>query len=337
MTKNLTNSAIERQNVLNNQVALEKINEHLALGGFDFEDDVFFTKQQLMDLFEVSNATIERYISKFNNELKLNGYQVLRGKKLNLFKSLAFDTLTNEGSKITVIGVFNFRSTLNLAMLLVESEKAQEMRSRILDIVIDVFAQKTGGYPKFINQRDANYLSSSYQEYSCRKEFTSALNQYLEMGNYKYAIYTNKIYQLVFKENAKEYKQILRLSTQDRVRDTLYSEVLITISSIENGLANEMKSKFEQLGRKLHPKELDQLIDELSKNSYLQPFIENARTTMASRDMSFRDALHSRLEHYIQAVSSNDFNKFLGETSRSLEEQLSDPETLEILKRLKDC
>ena len=46
--------------------------------------------------------------------------------------------------------------------------------------------------------------------------------------------------------------------------------------------------------------------------------------------------LHTKLEAYIQVVPEGDFDKFLGEASKSLEEQLADPETLEVLKRLKD-
>jgi hypothetical protein len=57
---------------------------------------------------------------------------------------------------------------------------------------------------------------------------------------------------------------------------------------------------------------------------------------MSSRDFSFRDELHDKLEHYIQTVPKSDFNKFLGEKSKSLEERLSNPETLAVLKRLKD-
>ena len=57
---------------------------------------------------------------------------------------------------------------------------------------------------------------------------------------------------------------------------------------------------------------------------------------MASRDLCFRDALHEKLEAYIKAVPEADFERFLGEKSKSLEEQLSDPETLAVFKRLKD-
>lgn len=57
---------------------------------------------------------------------------------------------------------------------------------------------------------------------------------------------------------------------------------------------------------------------------------------MASRDLGFRDALHHKLEMYINSIPSGDFDRFLGETSKSLEERLSDPDTLAVFKRLKD-
>jgi len=336
MAKDLTNSAINRQNVLNNRYALKKIKQHLDLGGLNFEGDVFFTKQQLMTMYDVSDTTVERYIKKHSDELKLNGYLLLKGKKLKEFKEVAIGAFTDEGTKTTVLGVFNFRAMLNFAMLLTESEKAKAVRSRILDIVIEVVAERAGGHTKFINQRDLDYLPSAYQEFNYRKEFTNALSNYLDMGTYKYGVYTNKVYQLVFKENAKEYKQILKLTDKDKVRDTLYAEVLKAIASVENGLAADMKAKSTQLGRKLFPHEVDLMIDELNNHPYLKPIIEDARTKMASRDMSFRDALHIKLESYLQTVSECDVEKFLGEASRSLEEQLSDPETLAVFKRLKD-
>lgn len=336
MNNDLTNSPIHRQNVLNNRYALAKIEQHLDLGGIKFEQDIYFSKQQLMTLFDVSDTTVERYIKNHGDELRANGYVVLRGKKLKEFKALDFGAFIDEGTKTTVLGLFNFRAMLNFAMLLTESEKAKAVRSRILDIVIDVVAERAGGHTKFINQRDVDYLPSAYQEFNYRKAFTSALSQYLDMGDYKYGVYTNKIYQLIFKENAQEYKEILKLNKGEKVRDTLYAEVLKAIASVESGLAEDMKKLSEQLGRKLKPVELDGLIEDLNSNQYLKPIIEDARTKMASRDMSFRDALHKKLTSYLQTVPECDVEKFLGEASRSLEEQLSDPETLAVFKRLKD-
>lgn len=45
-------------------------------------------------------------------ELKQNSYQVLRGSKLNKFKELLSGTVTDDGTKTAVMGVFNFRATI---------------------------------------------------------------------------------------------------------------------------------------------------------------------------------------------------------------------------------
>lgn len=52
-----------------------------------------------MDLFEVTDRTIERHIKTFSDELKHNGYQVLRGSKLNKFKELLSGTDIGDGTK----------------------------------------------------------------------------------------------------------------------------------------------------------------------------------------------------------------------------------------------
>jgi hypothetical protein len=336
MANNLTSSSIDRQNVLNNKYAIEKIQSHLALGGLEFDGDIFFTKQNLIELFGISESTIEKYLSGYVDELTNNGYLTIKGRKLKDFKSLLDGTVTGYGTKTSVLGIFNFRATLNLAMLLTESEKAKFIRSRILDIVIDVVAERAGGHTKLINQRDTDFLPSAYREMSYRKIFTDALDKHLDMGRMKYGIYTNKIYNLVFKENTAEYKKILKLSKNDSVRDTLYSEVLKAIASIESGLADDIQKLSESVKRKLQPSEVDKLIEELESNKYLIPIIDDARTKMASRDMSFRDALHIKLESYVKTVPECEVEKFLGEASLSLQEQLSDPEALKVFERLKN-
>ncbi|MBC6435957.1 DNA-binding protein [Nostoc sp. HG1] len=336
MVKDLTVSPLDRQNILNNSYALERLNEHLGLGGTLYEGELLFTKHQLVEIFGVSESTIEKYIASHSNEFSANGYTVLRGRKLRAFKALKDVSVTDYGNKTPALGVFTFRATLNLAMVLVESDLARIIRSRILDIVIDVMAERVGGHTKYINQRDCDYLPAAYQEFNYRKTFADALGHYLEMGKVKFGIYTNKVYQIVFRENAQEYKQILSLGKNDSPRDTMYAEVLKAIASLENGLAAEMKTQSEQLGRKLRPSEVDILFDAADENPFLKPVIEDARIKMASRDLGLRDALHQKLEAYIQSVPESDFERFLGETSRSLEEQLSDPEILAVFKRLKD-
>lgn len=335
MNKNLTDSDIHRQNILNNRYALEKIQAHFAFQGRLYEGELVFTKADLVNLFEVDDSTIERYIAKYADELGKNGYQVIRGKSLKNFK-LSDVSGMNEGDKAPSLGIFNFRALLNIAMLLTESERAKQIRSRILDIVMDVVAEKSGGNTRFINQRDQDFLPAAYQEYSYRQTFTSALSRYVDTGQFKYAHYTNKIYQIIFHENAAEYREVLKLGKNESVRESMYAEVLNLIASFENGIASQLEQKSQQLGRMLTRQEADEIFAQAETNPFLQPLIHDARTRMASRDLCFRDALHNKLKAYIQAVPKTDFDRFLGETSKALEERLKDEATLAVFKRLKD-
>lgn len=336
MTTDLTTSPHNRQNILNNPYALSKVEEYLDLGGILFEDEVLFTKQQVAQLFDISDSTIEKYIATHASELKNNGYKVLKGQKLRQFKALGDVSGINYGDKSPALGVFTFRATLNIAMLLTESDRAKMIRSRILDIVIDVMAERSGGHTKYINQRDPDYLPAAYQESNYREVFTTALTNFLDMGKGKYGLYTDAVYKLVFKEDTKEYKKILNLAKNDPARSTMYAEVLTAVAGVENGLAEAMKIKSEQLGRKLKLNELDEIIRDTESNPFLKPIIEDARTKMASRDLGFRAALHHKLDTYVQSIPAKDFERFLGETSRSLQEQLANPEIIAVFKRLKD-
>lgn len=336
MNKDLTTSSHGRQNILNNRYALQKAEQHLALGGVVFNGETVFTKQKLLELFEISDATIERYLNSHGDELKNNGYQILRGAKLKEFKASSYGTLINEGTKTSVLGVFSFRAMLNLGMMLTESEPARLLRSRLLDIVLDVMADRAGGHTKFINQRDENYLLAAFQEDNYRKQFTDALDFFVEGNQWKYPRFTNLIYQSIFHENATEYKKVLKLAEKDKIRETMYSEVVNLIASFEAGIAHELEKSSKEQGRKLTQKEAENLIANFEKHPLFKPLILDARTKMASRDLCFRDALHEKLEAYIQSVPEADFERFLGEKSKSLEEQLSDPDTLAVFKRLKD-
>ncbi|MEL0456209.1 DNA-binding protein [Flavobacteriaceae bacterium SZ-1-7] len=356
--KDLTKSAIDRQNILNNTEAIEKIQVHIGLVGLLYEGEYLFTSKMVADFFDVTTRTLTNILNENEDEVKHNGYQVIKGQKLKEFKDLFGPLLTSADDlsqketdfplskqdtdnqsfkRLKSLAVFNFRAFLNIAMLLSESENAKRLRSKILDIVIDTLNQKIGGSTKFINQRDEEFLVAITREPIYRKEFTSALNLYLEMGTYKYAVYTDAIYQAIFKENAKEYKAILNLEEKDNPRDTMYAEVLKLIASFEVGIADEMKEKSEQLGRKLTPSELNVLIMRFSKKRHWIPLIEDACTKMASRDYGLRNVIHKRLENYIGALSKEDYSRFLGDKSKSLIDRvIENPELLEVFKRLKD-
>lgn len=308
MAKDLTNSLIDRKNILNNDYALNKIEEDLSLGGYYWKDEFWFTKNDLSNLFDVDIRTIEYCLSSNEEELKLNGYTVLKGKNLKDFKSVLPPEYNL--AKTTVLSIFSFRATLNLAMLLTDSEKAKQIRSRILDIVIDVMTEKTGGQTKYINQRDPEYLIGAFRENQERKKFTDALNKYVNMGNYKYGYFTNRIYECIFKENAKEYRKILNLEKKDKTRDTMYSEILTNIASFEAGLAYEFETESKIKKRKLTRDEADTVLNRFANHPMHKPHLDDARAKMASRDLCFRDALHYKLESYISSVDKKDFDKF---------------------------
>jgi hypothetical protein len=331
--KDLTGSSVDRQNILNNKDAIDNIRKHLGIDGMYFENELRFTRQQIIDFYEIDSSTIDRYLSKNIKELKYNGYIILKGKSLANFKR-QFGSTLKEGLKAPSLGVFNFRAFLNLGMLLSESDKAKLLRSAMLDIVIDTLNAKSGGSTKYINQRDEDFLFAIIKEPSYRKDFTNALNLYLEMGNYKYSLFTDTIYKAIFKGNALEYKQILQLKEQENERHTMYAEVLTLISSFETGIAHEMKKKCDDIGRKLTAQELSNLITEFSKHPLYVPLIEEARGKMASRDYGFRQIIHEKLQPYIKNISAEDFERFLGDKSKELGIRIQ--ENIEIFKRLKE-
>lgn len=337
MDKKITNSSVARQNILNNKFAVEEIKKAIGVKGVLYEQEYRFTKKQIADFFEVTERTIDNYLEKHQKEVERNGYAVLRGKSLADFKLVyerVFGSEMDFVTKTTVLGVFNFKAFLNISMLLTTSEKAEKLRGLILDVVIDTINKRTGGNTKYINQRDQEFVVNLLRGEDYRKEFTDALRDYVDMGPFKYMLYTDKIYKSIFKENAKEYRKILKLEAKENVRHTMYSEVLDIISSYEIGFADILKSESEKIGRKLSSFETDKLFSKFENLKLWMPLREKARVKMASRDMCFRDAVHQNLKEYIGAVNTEDFEKFLGVKSMELDERLD--EYKDALKRLKE-
>ena len=360
MSKNLTNSGIDRKNILNNNLAIQEVYKQVGFYGIKFEGKYRFTRQQLAQYFEVDIRTIERIIENNKDELEQNGYEIFSGNKLRQFKEEIADFLkvSNENldvsdisvgdiiqlykneadnwSKAPQLSVFTYKTFLNVGMLLTGSEKAQKLRSAVLDIVIDVLNKRIGGKTKYINQREEEFLPSAIREYNYRKDFTNALFMYVEENTFKYSQITDKIYKSIFKENIKEYKLILKLKPNESARSTMYSEVLDLIAGYENGFAKFLENEFRKKGRQLSLTEANSLFSDYESitEATLVPLREKARSLMASRDLAFRDALHEKLKEYVSEVSADDYEKFLGERSMDLEMRIEDNK--DVFKRLKD-
>lgn len=332
----LTVSNIERQNVLNNKYAVTRIHDYLGVAGMDFDGEFRFTKKMVADFYEVDISTINRYLAEYVDELRHNGYVLYKGKRLKEFK-LQFGHLINETSKTTQLGLFNFRAFLNIGMLLTESEKAKLVRSVILDIVIATLNEKVGGGTKYINRRDINYFPMALKEVNYRKQLTSALRAYVDgHETNKYSEVTNAIYIAVFRENAKEYREILRLDSKDNVRHTLYAEVLLVIASFENGVGTAIREEYKKQGkRKLSIQEVEQIIITLAESPMQKPYLEDARAKMASRDLCFRDAYHGNIDEYLRAITPEEYERFIGSKAIDIDQLLD--ENTEVLKRLKQA
>jgi hypothetical protein len=339
MSKDLTTSKIDRQNILNNPYALAEIEKAAGIRGIPFEGKTVVLKEQVALFFEVTLRTVESYLERHAEELARNGYEVLKGNRLKTLKLSIQGLDVPEAdfgniSRAPQLGVLDFRAFLNLAMLIAESERARLLRNAILDIVIDTINQRTGGGTKYINQRDEDFIQSAFIEENYRKQFTDALKDCVDMGNFKYAIYTDKIYVSIFREKAHEYRRVLRLDNRANVRDTFYSEVLDLIAAYECGFADALVTAHRQTGRKLNSWEADAIFAEFEAGAHWKPLIEKARNKMASRDLAFRDALHLQLQEYVTPLQRDEFERFLGEKSKELSDRLE--EAADVMKRLKE-
>lgn len=335
MAKDLTTSAIERQNVLNNNLAIPRIQNALDIEAYHFEGKYYLTKQMVADFYEVDIRTIERYIETNKEELERNGYFLCKGKRLKEFK-LQFVPDINVGHKTVSLSLFDFRAFLNIGMLLAESEKAKRVRSLILDIVISTINEKAGGGTKYINWRDRDFLPSAIQEENYRKNLTAPINDCVDgHPTYKYAVITDMIYKAIFDENAKQYRALLKLEPKDNVRATMYSEVLRVISSFENGVGSAIRELSRKLNRKVSVQEVQELITTQAESPAMSPFLYDARQKMASLDLGLRDVYHDGIAGYLRALTPEEFERFIGSDSIDLEKLLDNDENKHVLERLK--
>lgn len=131
MNKDLTNSSVDRQNILNNRYALAEIEKAAGIQGIPFEGKTVVLKEQVAAFFEVTVRTIENYLEQHAEELARNGYKVLKGNRLKALKDAIRgldvpETVFGNITRIPQLGVFDFRAFLNLAMLVNMVQQPEE-------------------------------------------------------------------------------------------------------------------------------------------------------------------------------------------------------------------
>jgi len=333
MSKNLSESNIDRQNILNNPFAIEEIAKQIKVEGIYIDNQLWLTVDQVANFYDVSTRTIRNYLEKYDEELKYNGYQVLTGKALEIAK-ITYVKETDFLNRIPSLGVFNFRAFLNIGMLLNDSKKAKNLRALILDIVISVMNQKVGLSTKYINRNDPQHKQVLLEHIHYHKQLNQSLKNNVAMGNTKYPYFNDKVYVFLFKERYKEYKALLELKGNERPVDTMYSEILSRISAFEVEFAENIGEAAHTLQRLLTKAETEELFEKLIKKSLWQPLINSGRILMASRDYSLRNIVHPNLKEHIFPLTQEEYKIYLHNKSEDLFIQIEADK--EIYKRLKD-
>lgn len=323
----------KRLSILNNPFLSDRVKSAVTVRFTEFRGEYLLTTRQVADFYEVDERTMRRLVEDNRKEIEASGYHNLEGVDLKEFRDYVKDKNVLN-IKTPTISVFTFKAFLNAGMLLKGSTQAQQIRQLLLDATISIINEKTGGNPKYINQRDENFLPSLFNNENYNKKFKKALTECVDMGSGKFPKFNNLVYKTVFKESAQKYKEILELGQTDKTRDTMYSEVLNAISSVENGVASLIETESQKIGKKLSKEEAEILFEGLDENPFLKPQIEDARTKMASFDADFRRKNHTSIAEYISPINQEAYERFLGKKSKELSARID--ENIETFKRLRD-
>ncbi|MDQ0762290.1 restriction endonuclease [Streptomyces canus] len=117
-SKTLRDGVLERTDVLDRVKALSLL-----------PDGMHVTTAMVAAYFEVAVKTLESGVEDHREELASNGYQVLTGAPLALFKRAS-----GIQSRSKALALFSRRAVLNVAMLLRDSEVARQVRVYLLDM-----------------------------------------------------------------------------------------------------------------------------------------------------------------------------------------------------------
>ena len=122
VAKDLTNSQVDRQNILNNDFAIAEIQKTSKIDCILFEDKFYLTKNMVASFYDVDIRTIERYVSDNAKELLSNGYEIIKGKRLKEFINSIIDVpdinVGNISAKTPQLAIFDFKSFLNFSRLI---------------------------------------------------------------------------------------------------------------------------------------------------------------------------------------------------------------------------
>ncbi|MDD2916394.1 MAG: hypothetical protein PHH70_00960 [Candidatus Gracilibacteria bacterium] len=88
--------------------------------------------------------------------------------------------------------------------------------------------------PKFINQLAEGFMDTREETKEYRKDFTDSIRDFVEVKNY--GTYTDMLYDFLFLEKAKEYRDLLNLAREDFTRNSMYQRDSSHHLSLGNGI-----------------------------------------------------------------------------------------------------
>ena len=117
MSQDLTYAPTERQNIINNPFALQEIEQATLLQDIACEQCSVVLKEQVAAFLVVTVLTVDSYLEKFGDELRRDGYEVLRSKRSKELKKAISESGANETDFVTTTTILGlFRVFLNRVM-----------------------------------------------------------------------------------------------------------------------------------------------------------------------------------------------------------------------------
>ena len=131
--ESIINQKEVREQFLGKLEVLDKVKEIFYL-----PNTTLLTTKMVAEYYGVTEEVIKWHVGEHRKELEENGFKVLREDELKNFKAdltkIVKLSQFDIGARAKLLAVFSKRATLNIGMLLRDSEVAKQVRSALLDI-----------------------------------------------------------------------------------------------------------------------------------------------------------------------------------------------------------
>lgn len=188
-------------------------------------NDMVISLDQAANFYESTKKSVDTIITR-NKEEFLDDVWVLRGEELKDFK-LKVALLHGEGeldNRTPSLTLMNKRALFRLGMIMTGSAMATRIRNYLLNLEEDAKIDRK----QWAIQREVGIIE--------RKRMTSAIAKYIpntKNKKFAYPNYTNMLYKILFKKEAKELRSERNVKTNDALRDSFSKDELHNVEEGE--------------------------------------------------------------------------------------------------------